>query len=93
MTRSLAGRLLVGVISLVVLGLLISDVATYEALQQSLLNRTDQQLTARSTVETAVHVIQSQCHPGQGGSADYPAGTVTELIDPVGKVLASCRVQ
>jgi len=93
-TRSLAGRLLIGVISLVILGLVVSDVATYEALQQSLLNRTDQQLTARSTVDTAVLVIGSQCSPrGPIESADYPAGTVAELIDPAGKVLVSCRVQ
>jgi two-component system OmpR family sensor kinase len=94
MTRSLSGRLLIGVISLVILGLLISDVATYEALQQSLLNRTDQQLTARATVDTAVVVISSQCNPrGPVASADYPAGTVTELIGADGKVLVSCRVR
>src|SRR4029077_12105238 len=33
MTQSLRGRLLIGVISLVVVGLLISDIATYAALQ------------------------------------------------------------
>ena len=78
MTQSLRGRLLIGVISLVVVGLLISDVATYAALQTSLLHRIDQQLTARSTVDTAVFVLSGSRGPGP--AVDYPAGTVTELI-------------
>jgi hypothetical protein len=44
MTLSLRGRLLIGVISLVVAGLLVSDVATYLVLQSDLLQRIDTQL-------------------------------------------------
>ena len=44
MTLSLRGRLLIGVISLVAVGLLVSDVATYLTLQSSLVGRIDDQL-------------------------------------------------
>lgn len=85
MTQSLRGRLLIGVISLVVLGLLISDVATYALLQKSLMDRIDQQLTARSTVDTAVFVLSGSRGPGP--SVDFPGGTVTELIAADGSVV------
>ena len=39
MTRSLSGRLLIGIVSLVVAGLLVADVATYSLLHNSLLTR------------------------------------------------------
>ena len=96
MTQSLRGRLLIGVISLVVVGLLISGIATYFMLQNSLLSRIDDQLRARSTVETAVAVLispQCQLSRGQGSVTNFPSGTVTELIGPDGTVLAACRVQ
>jgi two-component system, OmpR family, sensor kinase len=95
MTLSLRGRLLIGVISLVVVGLLISNVATYLTLQNSLLSRVDQQLVTRSTVITAVQVLNSpDCRSGgPGSSTTYPADTVTELIGPDGTVLAVCHVQ
>jgi two-component system, OmpR family, sensor kinase len=94
-TLSLRGRLLIGVISLVVLGLLISDIVTYAALQRSLLNRIDDQLASRSTVNTAVAVLNSpDCQlRGPGGSTSFPPGTITELIGPDGSVVAACRVQ
>ncbi len=41
---SLRGRLLIGLLALVTLGLLISDVATYKTLQRFLVRRVDQQL-------------------------------------------------
>jgi two-component system, OmpR family, sensor kinase len=95
MTQSLRGRLLIGVISLVVIGLLISNTATYLTLQNSLLSRIDEQLVARSTVITAVAVLNSpNCQlRGPGSSTSFPAGTVTELIGPDGTVLAACYVQ
>jgi len=96
MTLSLRGRLLVGVISLVVVGLLISNIATYLTLQSSLLSRVDDQLRARSTVTTAVLVLTSpdcQLRGGPGSSTSYPAGTVTELVGSDGSVLAACHVQ
>ena len=86
MTQSLRGRLLIGVISLVVLGLLISDVATYVLFQRSLLDRVDTELTSRSTVDTAVYVLSGA--RGSGPPADYPAGTVTELLAPDGSIAA-----
>ena len=45
MTRSLSGRLLIGVISLVLLGLLVADGGTYLTFQKFLLDRLDSQLT------------------------------------------------
>ncbi|MEA2668398.1 MAG: two-component system, OmpR family, sensor kinase [Chloroflexota bacterium] len=96
MTLSLRGRLLIGVISLVVVGLLISNIATYLTLQNSLLGRLDDQLRARSTVTTAVLVLTSpdcQLRGGPGSSTSFPAGTVTELIGSDGSVLAACHVQ
>jgi two-component system OmpR family sensor kinase len=95
MTLSLRGRLLIGVMSLVLVGLLISNIATYLTLQNSLLSRIDQQLVARSTVITAVNVLTSpDCQMrGPGSVTNFPAGTVTELIGPTGTVLAACHVQ
>jgi two-component system, OmpR family, sensor kinase len=95
MTQSLRGRLLIGIISLVVVGLLISDIATYLTLQSSLIGRIDSQLGARSTVDTAVNVLNSpNCQGrGPGATTNFPAGTVTELIGSDGSVLIDCRVQ
>src|SRR5207237_9180487 len=47
MTLSLRGRLLIGVISLVVIGLLVANIATYALLKHSLIVRIDYQLTNR----------------------------------------------
>jgi two-component system, OmpR family, sensor kinase len=95
MTQSLRGRLLIGVISLVVLGLLASGVATYFMLQNSLLGRIDDQLRARSTLITAANVLSSpDCRfGGPGSSTSFPPGTVAELIGSDGTVLAACHVQ
>jgi two-component system OmpR family sensor kinase len=95
MTLSLRGRLLIGVMSLVVVGLLISDIATYATLQSSLMSRIDQQLAARSTVETAVAVLNNpQCQRrGPGSSTSFPAGTIAELISSDGTVSLACRVE
>ena len=93
MTQSLSGRLLIGVISLVVIGLLISDVATYEAMQSGLVSRINDQLQARSTLNTAVAVLSDpDCRPGPGTSTDFPSKTVTELIAADGRVVKACRV-
>src|SRR5260370_36298605 len=91
MTQSLRGRLLIGVISLVVVGLLISDVATYVLFQRSLLDRIDTELTARSTVDTAVFVLS--CARGPGPAADYPAGTVSELLAQDGSVVTAATLR
>src|SRR5437899_6226477 len=91
MTQSLRGRLLIGVISLVVVGLLIADIATYALFQRSLLDRIDSELTARSTVDTAVFVLSGARGPGP--PVDYPAGTVTELLAPDGSVAAAATLR
>jgi two-component system OmpR family sensor kinase len=92
MTRSLSGRLLIGVIALMLTGLAISGVATYLLLQHSLLGRIDEQLAQRSTVETATVVLSANCIVGRGPlPADFPAGTVTELLGADGKPVVSCR--
>jgi two-component system OmpR family sensor kinase len=97
MTLSLRGRLLIGVISLVAVGLLVSDVATYALLNRSLVGRIDDQLQKASTVSTARSVIIANClprgGPGSAGSAgDFPAGTVTELLGTDGSVITGCVV-
>ena len=95
MTLSLRGRLLIGVISLVAVGLLVSDVATYLTLQSSLLGRIDEQLKMQSTVETARNALANfpACHGRGPSSTNFDPGTITELIDPDGKVIAACGVQ
>ena len=94
MTLSLRGRLLIGVISLVAVGLLVSDVATYATLRSSLVGRIDDQLTKTSTVLTARAVLLDPlCHPrGPSSVADYPAGTITELIAADGSISLACAV-
>jgi len=91
-TRSLSGRLLIGVIGLVLVGLATADIATYLLLQNNLLSRIDSQLTARSTVDTAVGVLGANCNVrGPLPAGDFPAGTITELIGRDGEVAVSCR--
>src|SRR6267378_3703608 len=88
MTQSLRGRLLIGVISLVVLGLLIADIATYAALQSSLMSQLDDQLKAGHNA-----AISGLGGPNEGSSppsgSSLPAGTVIELISASGTVLVA----
>ncbi|HEV2030212.1 MAG TPA: HAMP domain-containing sensor histidine kinase [Candidatus Dormibacteraeota bacterium] len=96
MTLSLRGRLLVGVISLVAVGLLVSDVVTYLTLQSSLLSRIDEQLKSQSTVDTARTALLNFpiCHGrGPGSGTNFEPGTITELIGSDGKIVAACGVQ
>jgi two-component system OmpR family sensor kinase len=90
MTQSLRGRLLVGVISLVVVGLLISDVATYGFLQTFLVSRVDDQLT--SNWQAAVGVLGGPNEGGPRSSYGFPPGTVIELIAPDGTLLTAPKV-
>jgi two-component system OmpR family sensor kinase len=92
MTLSLRGRLLIGVITLVVVGLLVSDIATYTLLQKSLFDRIDQQLTARSSVETALTVLSAPDCQVRGPStvASFPAGSIAELLNDDGTVAKAC---
>jgi two-component system OmpR family sensor kinase len=89
MTQSLRGRLLIGVISLVVIGLLISDVATYAFLQKFLISRVDDQLT--SNFQAAVGVLGGP-DEGPRSSFGFPPGTVFELTAPNGTLLAPPQV-
>jgi two-component system OmpR family sensor kinase len=91
MTRSLSGRLIVGMVALVVLGLLIADVATYSLLQRSLLSRVDEQLT--SGHDAAVIGLGGEAgEGGRGPSSPFPVGTVAEVVSPDGKLLVGPRV-
>ena len=87
MTLSLRGRLVIGVISLVIVGLLVSDVATYVLFQNSLLGRIDNQLTSRASVVAAANVIAHDCRANAVG---FPANTVAALLAPDGSVQLSC---
>jgi two-component system OmpR family sensor kinase len=89
MTLSLRGRLLLGVISLVVIGLLISDVATYAFLQQFLISRVDEQLT--SNYQAAVGVLGGP-DEGPRSSFGYRPGTVFELVSADGTLLSAPKV-
>jgi two-component system, OmpR family, sensor kinase len=89
MIQSLRGRLLLGVISLVVIGLLISDIAVYLFLQQFLISRVDAQLT--SNYQAAVGVLGGP-DEGPRSSFGYRPGTVFELVSQNGTLLASPKV-
>ncbi len=90
LTRSLSGRLTIGMVALVVLGLLIADIGTYTLLQKSLLSRIDDQL--RSGHDAAVIGLGAETREGNEPSSPFPVGTVVELVDPTGKLLAPPKV-
>ena len=92
MTLSLRGRLLIGVISLVVVGLLLFDVAMYLLFQSSLVGRVDDELTRRSTVDAAVSVLSHNCRGEPGSAGGFPTNSVTELLAKDGSVQLACRV-
>src|SRR4029077_9345357 len=76
---------------LVVVGLLISDIATYAALQTFLVQRIDDQLTSGagspSGRATLVSVLTEQPGQGPGSAIQFPPGTVTEEVSPGGTLL------
>ena len=92
MTLSLRGRLLIGVMSLVIAGLLLSNAATYLLFQNALMGRIDNQLTSRTDVVTAASVISHDCRVGPGSAVGFPVNTVVELLAPDGSVQLSCAV-
>src|SRR5712691_1917037 len=88
MTQSLRGRLLIGVISLVVVGLLIADIATYTALQSSLISQLDDQLkTGHNAAISGLGGPNEGSGPPSGSG--LPAGTVIELVSPTGTILVA----
>ena len=93
MTQSLRGRLLIGVISLVFIGLLIADIATYAKLQSFLVQRIDDDLTSVADTTSGrallVNVLAGQSGGrGPGSAIQFPPGTEVELVSPSGTVLA-----
>jgi two-component system, OmpR family, sensor kinase len=86
MTLSLRGRLLIGVIGLVVVGLLVSSIATYALLEKSLVGRIDDQLTSGRADATAALAGQSR---GAAPPSRFPTGTVVELLGTDGNVVSA----
>lgn len=91
MTLSLRGRLLIGVISLVVAGLLISDIATYGALRNFLIGRIDDQLASVASTPSArqllVNVLNEQPGGRPGSPTQFAPGTVIEEVSPSGTII------
>ena len=77
MTLSLRGRLLIGVITLVVVGLLVANVATYFSLQSFLISRVDDQL--RGGVDEASFAVGAS-GSGPTRPTAFPIGTVVEQL-------------
>ena len=86
MTLSLRGRLLVGVISLIVVVLVVSDAFTYVALQRSLVNGIDNQLTG-GRIDATTALGGAGRGPGSQQS-HFPVGTVVELVGTDGSILS-----
>jgi two-component system, OmpR family, sensor kinase len=87
-TLSLRARLLAGLVTLVLAGLLVADVATYEALQSFLCGRVNQQLRG-AQLQTADYLVHGDDDhgPGAGGSAALPPGSFAEVLAPDGSTL------
>jgi len=84
MTLSLRGRLLIGVISLIVAVLVVSDAFTHVALQRSLVNSIDLQLTGGRIDATTA--LGGSNRGGGTQQSRFPVGTIVELIGPDGSV-------
>ena len=92
MTLSLRARLLIGVISLVVLGILLFDVAMYLLFSSSLIGPLDTQLTRRSTVDAAVSILSHNCRGEPGVASGFPVNSMAELLDQNGSsVVLACH--
>jgi two-component system OmpR family sensor kinase len=84
MTLSLRGRLLIGVISLLVIGLLVFNIATYLALQSFLISRVDAQL--RAGIDEVANTLGAPSR-GTVQHTAFPVGTVAELLGTDGSVV------
>ncbi|HEX2647047.1 MAG TPA: HAMP domain-containing sensor histidine kinase [Candidatus Dormibacteraeota bacterium] len=91
MTLSLRGRLLIGVISLVFVGLLVADVATYTALQGFLVGRVDNQL--RTGHNDAIIGLGGNPGGGPQPSTSLPAGTIVERVTAGETIVMARRLQ
>jgi two-component system OmpR family sensor kinase len=105
MTLSLRGRLLLGLVALVVLGLAVSDVVTYRRLESFLLQGVDAKLSS-SAGTVGVYLLGGPGPPDRGpqlGGPDrlppVPQGTYGRVVGPDGATLAektfycSCTAQ
>ncbi|MDQ6920988.1 MAG: HAMP domain-containing histidine kinase, partial [Candidatus Dormibacteraeota bacterium] len=82
---SLRARLLAGLVTLVLAGLLVADVATYEALQSFLGNRLNQQLVGAELPSAEYLMHGADGHgPDVASSAALPPGSYAELLAPDG---------
>jgi len=84
MTLSLRGRLLIGVISLALIGLLVLNVAIYASLQNFLIGRVDAQM--RAGVDEVASALGAPAR-GPIQRTAFPLGTVAELLGPDGSVV------
>lgn len=72
---------MIGIVSLVAVGLVIAGAATYVMLQSFLLGRVDDQLL---TGRQAVVGVLGGPGPGEGENGQFPIGTIVELLRPDG---------
>ena len=86
---SLRGRLLAGLVSLVMVGMLVSDVVTYTALRSFLFTRVDQQLQQTVVPAAQELSIGSKFEHGPSGRTIIPGGTDARLLDSAGRVVAT----
>src|SRR5437879_69680 len=85
---SLRGRLLTGLVALVTVGMLVSDIVTYTALRSFLVDRIDQQL--EETVLPAAHALELSIQSSfPHDRTIIPAGTDARLLDGSGQVVAT----
>jgi two-component system OmpR family sensor kinase len=83
---SLRSRLLIGLLGLVAVGLVASDLVTYRSLQTFLLNRLDEQVVgALDPVATHLSADRRSLDTG----VPVPGGTYGAVVDANGRVLAS----
>src|ERR1700746_2158273 len=89
MTRSLRGRLMIGVVALVAVAMFASGATTYLLLQNFLLGRVDSQLATGHNA--AIQGLGGPAQAPPAGTA-FPSDTIIELVQPDGKVLEARRL-
>ena len=90
---TLRARLLLGLLGLVAVGLVVSNLVTYRALHDFLLDRVDEQLLdARSPVLSQLAGRPRERGPDRSPDPVVPAGTYGALVRPDGHVLTSLLV-
>jgi two-component system, OmpR family, sensor kinase len=84
MTLSLRARLLIGVLTLVLLGLLALNVAIYASLQSFLVGRVDAEM--RASVDEVSTALGAPSRGQQPQRTAFPVGTLALLLAPDGSV-------